>query len=710
MSENSISFIVEGVELQANEQENLATPSWLAEALLVGQYWQSSGLLSDLNKQVHVSRGRMGDYEVCDFVLLLLAYAVSGLPSLAEFYRALVPVKSLLMAVWGRQRCPVASTLSRFLGDIDAVAVALLRALFETDLHRSVSPLLQQLGLRDRTGARWLVFDVDGTVKTVRHRVLQSQDTHPELKRRSRSACAPGYRGRKRGQAVRTRTTIAQAHTREWLGNFAVAGNGDSKGELNRACGVIERYCGGIELPLQQAILRLDGLYGRAHYLRILQQKQIPYITRCCDYQLLKDPGVKAQLAKAPQQHYEHPDSPEVSRELFDIPYVDATERGYLTPLRLIVLRLVRFSKAKPSVGKCEGKYLYEVFQTSLPPSGFSAADVLSLYNGRGGFEQTLSEEDTEQDCDRWCSWQPQGQTFWQILSQWVWNWRLRAGWQSQSPLDVRQTLWSPAVEPQVSQSVEDIASTTDAPQTPTAPVGETQASADKTSPSDSALVPSPQYGPMTLPPAWGRRSRKLAGETFKIIDDSSVECPAGHLMERQESRHNTLGDIQILFGVKATICRHCPLIEQCHSEHSKNTRGRRLTVTRALLPTPPKLVDGPAIVVQSQEKFRPPLGTEALIWIDLPATAFRRHLKSNLERQKLEIQTVSAQATSISSAQKRLTRHQRAHRRLSWNQRLKRNRLKGRQTIYWKVQLFGISPSLAQFMKRTHINASEPL
>ncbi len=408
MSENSISFIAAGVELQANEQENLAAPNWLAEALLVGQYWQSSGLLSDLVTQVHVNRGRMGRYEVCDFVLLLLAYAVSGLPSLAEFYRALLPVKSLLMAAWGRQRCPVASTLSRFLADIDAGAVASLRALFETDLHRLVSPSLQQLGVRDRTGARWMVFDVDGTVKSVRHRVLQSQSTHPALKRRSRRACAPGYRGRKRGQAVRTRTTIAQAHTREWLGNFAVAGNGDAKGELNRACGVIERYCAGIELPLQQAILRLDGLYGRAYYLRILQKKQIPYITRCCDYQLLKDPGVKAQLAQAPQQQYEHPDSPEVSRELFDIPYVDATARGYLTPLRLIVLRLVRFSKAKPSVGKCDGKYIYEVFQTSLPADGFSAADVLSLYNGRGGFEQTLSEEDTEQDCDRWCSWQPQ--------------------------------------------------------------------------------------------------------------------------------------------------------------------------------------------------------------------------------------------------------------------------------------------------------------
>ena len=705
MSENSISFIAAGVELQANEQDNLAAPSWLTEALLVGQYWQSSGLLSDLVTQVQVSRGRMGQYEVCDFVLLMLAYAVSGLPSLAEFYRALIPVKSLLMAVWGRQRCPVASTLSRFLADIDAGAVALLRTLFETDLHRPVSPLLQQLGLRDRTGARWMVFDVDGTVKSVRHRVLQSQSTHPVLKRRSRRACAPGYRGRKRGQAVRTRTTIAQAHTREWLGNFAVAGNGDAKGELNRACGVIERYCAGIELPLQQAILRLDGFYGRAHYLRILQQKQIPYITRCCDYQLLKDPGVKAQLAKAPQQKYEHPDSPEVSRELFDIPYVDATARGYLAPLRLIVLRLVRFPKAKPSVGKCEGKYVYEVFQTSLPADGFSAADVLSLYNGRGGFEQTLSEEDTEQDCDRWCSWHPQGQTFWQILSQWVWNWRLRAGWQSQSPLDVRRTLWSPAVETSVAQPAEEIALSPNERQTLKTSIEAPQVSVDESASPLSALAPSPQYGPITLPPV--NRRHQLTGKAFKIIDECSIECPAGHRMEPQESGHDEWGNLQILFGVKATTCRDCSLMSQCHAKHSKNTRGRRLTVTRARLPSPPQRPDQTDIVVQAKARPSPSLGTKPLLWIDLPATALRRQFKGNLERQQLDIQSM---ATPAASAQTLFTRHQRAHRRLSWKQRLNRNRLQGKQTIGWKVQLFGISPTLAQFLKCTNSNASEPL
>jgi hypothetical protein len=76
-----------------------------------------------------------------------------------------------------------------------------------------------------------------------------------------------------------------------------------------------------------------------------------------------------------------------------------------------------RFDQCQRAVGKCQGKYIHELFLTSLPVEQFTATDVLNLYNGRGGFEQTLSQEDTEQDGDRWCSWQAQGQSFWQILT-----------------------------------------------------------------------------------------------------------------------------------------------------------------------------------------------------------------------------------------------------------------------------------------------------
>jgi hypothetical protein len=677
MSENKINFTVAGVELTMNEQVNPAIPSWLPEALLVAQYWQSHGLLEILQTQIRVSRGRMGNYEVCDFVLLLLAYSVSGLDSLQEFFAQLKCVSTVLMSVWGRQKCPVASTLSRFLRDIDQAAVEALRDLFETDLGQNQVSCAKELGLKDRNGKQWAIFDADGTVKTVRHRVLNSQKTHPTLKRRSDDACKPGYKGSKRGEAIRSRTTIENAHTREWLGSFAGAGNGSTKEDLKQSCDVIARYCCSLDMSEKNALLRLDGLYGSANYISILQQQKMMYITRCKDYHLLKNPQVKAHLAGIPYQQYIHPDSPDVIRELFDIDHVDATERGYLDPLRLIVLRLIRFSDKKPTVGKCEGKYLYEVFLTSLPVNGFSASDVLSIYNGRGGFEQTLSEEDKEQDCDHWCSWQPEGQSFWQILSQWVWNWRIRAGWQSQSTLEVRQTLWSPALE-----------------------VTEIEAYQMKMTPVhaesfDNTPLEIPLYGKMIATPSRGKSRYKYSEKDFKVMEEECVECPAGHPMARQETRFNDLGDMKLVFGVLPTVCRDCPLIQKCHANGSKNSRGRRILFTKEKL-DPPKVV---MPVVAKPCSTIVTLGREAVIWTDLPATEFRRKIKCNLERNKIEIESISNQVKT-KKILKILTRDQRAHRRLSWEKRIKCNELKGDE-FCWKVQLFGISSALAKFLDR---------
>lgn len=151
MSE-TISTTVAGIELTADEQANRVIPSWLGEVLLVGEYWRATGLLDRLQTQVRVNRGRMGQYEVCDFVLLLLGYAVSGLDTLEAFFEQLKSVQAIVMSVWQRQRCPVASTLSRFLGDIEPSALEQLRCLFETDLLEHGFNSTHRGGLVDRTG------------------------------------------------------------------------------------------------------------------------------------------------------------------------------------------------------------------------------------------------------------------------------------------------------------------------------------------------------------------------------------------------------------------------------------------------------------------------------------------------------------------------------------------------------------------------------
>lgn len=52
-----------------------------------------------LEEEVRVVRGRIGRYEVVDFVLLLNSYALSGEKTLAQFFKALAPVREVLMSV-----------------------------------------------------------------------------------------------------------------------------------------------------------------------------------------------------------------------------------------------------------------------------------------------------------------------------------------------------------------------------------------------------------------------------------------------------------------------------------------------------------------------------------------------------------------------------------------------------------------------------------
>ena len=76
------------------------------------------------------------------------------------------------------------------------------------------------------------------------------------------------------------------------------------------------------------------------------------------------------------------------------------------------------------------------------PP--FTASDVVELYLHRGAFETALADEDQEQATSRWCSHSAAGQELWQVISQWVWNLRLELGHQLH-PDPVRTTEFAPA-------------------------------------------------------------------------------------------------------------------------------------------------------------------------------------------------------------------------------------------------------------------------
>jgi hypothetical protein len=149
----------------------------------------------------------------------------------------------------------------------------------------------------DRVGNSWVVFDIDGTREAARPRALPQTDNLPPPFRRLDDVCAPGYRGRKRGEVVRTRTTVSQAHSYQWLGSFGSRGNGRYREELRKGLAAIGQYLAAYRLPQERTLLRLDGQYGNGAVLSDVAG--FAFVTRGKDYHLLDHPLIQAAHAPA---------------------------------------------------------------------------------------------------------------------------------------------------------------------------------------------------------------------------------------------------------------------------------------------------------------------------------------------------------------------------------------------------------------------------
>lgn len=221
------------VTIQITPEPSPSTPSWMGEVAAFAQVLTHVGILKAIQDQVPFARARFGRYDVIDFVAVLIGSTLSGEPTLLAFYERLAPFAEPFMALFGRNQLPHRSTLSRFLAALDQASVEALRALFQHDLLARL-PFTPLGGLFDRTEKQWMVVDVDGTRQTARQRALPQIESLPAPHRRFDQICAPGYQECKRGEVVRTRTVILQAHTHHFLGTF-----GDQAMEITGAncCG-----------------------------------------------------------------------------------------------------------------------------------------------------------------------------------------------------------------------------------------------------------------------------------------------------------------------------------------------------------------------------------------------------------------------------------------------------------------------------------------
>ncbi len=413
------------VSIQATAESVPSTPSWFGEVAVVAHTLRRLDALSVIEERVRFARRRFGHYDLIDFVVVLLGYALSGERTLEAFYESVQPFATPFMALFGRERLPHCSTLSRFLAALNQTAVEALRTVFLEDLMaRPLEKENKTGGLWDRRGNQWLVFDIDGTRQAARQRALPCTPDLPPAQRRLDEVCAPGYLGRKRGETVRTRTTVLQTHTHQWVGTFSGAtgaGNGDYRGELRQAVKAISAYLQAQSLQPGQAVVRLDGQYGNGAIVADLAG--LAYVMRGKDYDLLDLESVQARLAQPPDQQTTHPETG-TCRTLFDFPDLLLSPSGSRTR---VIVAAHAIPETPVKVGTIRGEHVYELFYTALPPGAFTPADVVALYLHRGAFETVLADEDKEQGPDRWCSHTAWGQEFWLILAQWIWN--VRRNW-----------------------------------------------------------------------------------------------------------------------------------------------------------------------------------------------------------------------------------------------------------------------------------------
>jgi hypothetical protein len=363
--------------------------------------------------------------------------------------------------------------------------------------------------------------------------------------------------------------------------------------------------------PEERVLLRLDGQYGTGAVLADLAG--LAYVMRGKDYQILKRAAVQTRLKLPPDQHLTHPESG-VVRALYDCPGL--TLDPTLSPCR-VVIATHPAQETKSRVGVTRAGVVYELFLTALPQSAFTASDVVALYLHRGAFENALADEDQEQDPDRWASHTAAGQEAWQLISQWIWNLRLELGHQLR-PDPVRTTEFAPALPP-----------------------------AHKETPTQA---PVQGYGPAAVALPW--KAGRFSGQDFVFQPDGTLHCPAGQELRAHERRREVDGGLRVVYAASICSCRPCPLREQCQWQGNATAKPRQVSVLLH-----------PLVV-----------GSLPILWKDWSRRQHRRACMQLLRHQRVEVRIEQGRSTAPTLPPAPLSRAQRAHYRLTFQERLARN------------------------------------
>ena len=428
-------------------------------------------------------------------------------------------------------------------------------------------------------------------------------------------------------------------------GVLEIVGMGSIGSNYCPCLSAIMRYVTAYHLDQSRALVRLDGQYGLGAV--IADVASFAFVTRGKEYTVLDHPLVQARLHLPADQIQQRPESQTV-RRLYDCSEIAVGPEGL--SCRVVVathpVDQNKKGKKKKAVGVTRAGLIYELFFTNLPQHAFTARDVVEVYLHRGAFEPLEASEDEEIDPDRWCSHSAWGQECWQTVSQWVWNLRLELGHQLE-PTPLRITEFAPAIPGQNAQ-------------TATRPTTSTPASG---------------YGLPATATSW--KTGRLTGQDFPLQSDGTLRCPAGSTLTLQERRQETDGSLRLVYAASIRSCRSCELREQCQWNGSATKKPRQVSVLLHPLN----------------------VGREPLLWQDWSRRVHRRACIQLLQHQRVEVSTPPPPVVASPSASDViLSRAERAHSRLSWQERLVRNgRVSDAPQV--TIKLFGVPRAFALWL-----------
>jgi hypothetical protein len=167
------------------------------------------------------------------------------------------------------------------------------------------------------------------------------------------------------------------------------------------------------------------------------------------------------------------------------------------------------------------------------------------------------------------------------------------------------------------------------------------------------------------------------------VQPDGTLRCPAGHPLSVQERRPERNGSLRILYSARLCHCRPCPLKGQCQ-EAVTTIKPRRVSAvlwpisSDCSVSTEPSSQpsDAPPTVLEPPPPQPPPqLAPSPVLWGDWPRSHIRCRWIRLLRSQTVDLAFKETFHDEVQTQQDQVqTRAERAHWRLSWDQRMARN------------------------------------